>query len=156
MSAVRPAAFSGRSPVPRCQYYSSARFVFVKTSHMRRVHIPLRFSTSLQRWESKGCVGSAWERQSSRNVSINSVSPRIIFSGIQPTGIPHVRALLFSVIYGHVDPPVSSAITLGRLQIGSSYSQLPYRETSSFSPSSAGMPSPYLKTLNSSQKRGQP
>ncbi|KAN0109813.1 hypothetical protein V8E52_008919 [Russula decolorans] len=62
---------------------------------MRRVHIPLRLLTPLQRWESKGRVGSARDAyklglQSSRNVSTQSVSPHIIFSGIQPTGIPHL------------------------------------------------------------------
>jgi hypothetical protein len=128
---------------------------------MRRVHIPLRFSTLLQRLESKGHAGSAWDSyklglQSSRNVSTKSVPPRIVFSGIQPTGIPHVRVFLLPVVYGHVDPSASSAITLGRLQTGSSCSLLLCRETSSFSPSSAGMPSPCPKTPNSSQRRGRP
>ena len=77
---------------------------FFQTSHMRRVHIPLRFLIPLQRWESKGRARIAWHSyklglQSSRNVSTKSVSPRIIFSGIQPTGIPHVCFFLFSVIY---------------------------------------------------------
>jgi hypothetical protein len=83
---VPSAASSDRRPDPRARS---------KRSHMRRVHIPLRFLTPLQRWESKGRVGGAWDAyklglQSSRNVSTKSVSPHIIFSGIQPTGIPHV------------------------------------------------------------------
>jgi hypothetical protein len=42
------AVSSGRHPDPRARS---------KTSHMRRVHIPLRFLTPLQRWESKGRAG---------------------------------------------------------------------------------------------------
>ena len=82
------------------------RVVHSKTSHMRRVHFPLRFLTPLQRLESKARTDSAWAAHElglslSRNVSTKSESPRVVFSGIQPTGIPHVRRFFFSR-EGHV------------------------------------------------------
>jgi hypothetical protein len=65
---------------------------------MRRVYIPLRFPTSLRclcptrkvRTDSTQAIHRQ-ELPSTRNVSTTSESPRIVFSGIQPTGIPHVR-----------------------------------------------------------------
>src|SRR6267142_757700 len=70
----------------------------LSTSRMRRVHIPLRYPASLQR----PCLARTvrtdntqpvhtQELPSTRNVSTTSESPRVVFSGIQPTGIPHVR-----------------------------------------------------------------
>jgi hypothetical protein len=62
---------------------------------MRRVH---RFPASLQRPCPARQVRSnssqavhTQELPLTRNVSTTSESPRVVFSGIQPTGIPHVR-----------------------------------------------------------------
>jgi hypothetical protein len=130
-----------------------------KRSHMRRVHFPLRSLTPLRRVESKGRAWAAYKLglPSSRNVSTKLESPRIIFSGIQPTGIPHVR--VFSQTRSslcHVDDGISSGTTLGRLRTGSSCSLLQRPETSSFSPSLAGMPSHYPRIPHSSQRHGKP
>ena len=66
---------------------------------MRHFHIPLtiRFPTSLQRpcpprevRTNSTQVVHTQELSSIRNVSTKLESPRIVFSGIQPTGIPHV------------------------------------------------------------------
>ncbi|KAI9508816.1 hypothetical protein F5148DRAFT_837354 [Russula earlei] len=64
---------------------------------MQRVHLPFRSLTSLPRQTSEGCVGGTRaayrSKLSIRNVSTSkneSGSPRLVFSGIQPTGIPHL------------------------------------------------------------------
>src|SRR5216684_833017 len=98
--------------------------VLKRPSHMRRVHIPLRFLTPLQRWENKGREGSGWAAYklglfSSRNVSTKSESPRIIFSGIQPTGIPHVRVLsLLLSFVAMLTPPSARQLLWGACELG--------------------------------------
>jgi len=66
---------------------------------------------------------------------------RVVLSGIQPTGIPHVRCPCTNRGYVHATLTycVSSVTTLGHLRTGSSYSLPPPRKTSSFSPLLAGM-----------------
>ena len=71
---------------------------------------------------------------SPRNASTKSETPRILFSGVQPMRIPHVRRF-FSHERScpcHVDDNISLESILGRLRTGSSYSRLLRRETSSF------------------------
>ena len=132
------------------------------TSRMRRV---LRFLTSLQRPAParKGQTGSTravHTRQLplTQDVLTRSEAPRVVFSGIQPTGIPHVRCPFTNQCYVHATLThcVSSVTTLGHLPTGSSYSLPPPQETSSFSPSLAGMPSHYPRIPTSSRKREQP
>ena len=73
--------------------------VCLSTSRMRRVHIPLlRFPASPQRPCLERKVHTDITQvvhtqgfPSTRDVSTTSESPRVVFSGIQPTGIPHVR-----------------------------------------------------------------
>ena len=65
---------------------------------MRRVHFPFQFAARLQLCSS--CArrpGSL--RTVQRSISTKPVRARTIFSGIQPTGIPHVRFSFFSQSY---------------------------------------------------------
>jgi hypothetical protein len=75
---------------------------------MRRVHFPPRSITPLQRL---ACTFSFSGIQAAHNLALSSKrhlstesdSPRIIFSGIQPTGIPHVRPHCI----GHIRPTLT-------------------------------------------------
>jgi len=90
----------GRLASPKRATRRAALRVCPSTSRMRHIHIPLtlRFPTSLQRpypprevrTKSTQAVHTQ-ELSSTRNVLTKSESSRVVFSGIQPTGIPHVR-----------------------------------------------------------------
>ena len=104
-------AQSGRHPDPRAQ--SKPKQSRPKRRHMRRVHFPLR-------------SGNAWLAY---KIGL-PLSPRTIFSGIQPTSIPHVRRFFFP-FKDHVRAMLtvgggtSWEITFERLRTGSSYSLPP-------------------------------
>ena len=96
---------------PSCRVRPSARDSRShSTSRMRRV---LRSLPSLQRPASarKGYTGStravhARQLPLTQDVLTKSAAPRIVFSGIQPTGIPHVGCAFTNRGYVHanVDP----------------------------------------------------
>jgi hypothetical protein len=87
---------------------------------MRRVHFPLRSPTPVRRWESKGRAWAAYKsgHPSSRNVSTKPESPRIVFSGIQPTGIPHVRTQTRFIVHAMLTMASAWKLFWGACELG--------------------------------------
>ena len=139
----------------RCRSGTPAQSAQPARSRMRRIHFPSKFK-ALQ-------LCSLCVRPSHLRVAYNggrrSIStkpdPRTIFSGIQPSGIPHVRFFLTRklCVALYANPDLSSGITLALSQTGYGC-KMPLRlKTGCFSPWLAGTRSHYRKTPVHSWRR---